>query len=53
MFVSRDRTVEAVRVPGSQLSRVASDHLPLIVDLHLAQSVPRPGSVSDSRQHGR
>jgi endonuclease/exonuclease/phosphatase family metal-dependent hydrolase len=35
VLVSRDFTVEAVHVPRSHLSRITSDHLPLIVDLRL------------------
>jgi endonuclease/exonuclease/phosphatase family metal-dependent hydrolase len=36
VFVNRRIVVEAVRTPGSRLARVASDHLPLVVDFRLA-----------------
>ena len=42
VFVSAGVVVEAVRTPLDPLSRVASDHLPLVVDLHLAASAQRP-----------
>ena len=35
VFVSRDIRVEAVDVPRSELTRLASDHLPLVVDLRI------------------
>ncbi len=35
VFVSEDLAVEKVRVPRTQLTQVASDHLPLVVDLRL------------------
>ncbi|WJG09172.1 endonuclease/exonuclease/phosphatase family protein [Aliiglaciecola sp. LCG003] len=35
VFVPNDVIVKEVRVPRTQLTRVASDHLPLIVDLYL------------------
>ncbi|HUZ13834.1 MAG TPA: endonuclease/exonuclease/phosphatase family protein [Caulobacteraceae bacterium] len=36
VFVNAKIVVEAVRTPLDPLSRVASDHLPLVVDFHLA-----------------
>ncbi|MFP4039252.1 MAG: glycosyltransferase [Desulfosudaceae bacterium] len=36
VFVSQDMTVQAVDVPSSALARIASDHLPLIVDVQPA-----------------
>jgi len=36
VFVSRGVTVEAVRTPLDPLSRLASDHLPLVVDFSLS-----------------
>jgi endonuclease/exonuclease/phosphatase family metal-dependent hydrolase len=35
VFVSRHFKIVRVRVPRNELTRVASDHLPLIVDLEL------------------
>jgi endonuclease/exonuclease/phosphatase family metal-dependent hydrolase len=35
IFVSRHFEVEKVRVPQNSLTRVASDHLPLVADLRL------------------
>jgi endonuclease/exonuclease/phosphatase family metal-dependent hydrolase len=35
VFVSRELEVMGVTVPRNQLSRLASDHLPLIVDLRV------------------
>lgn len=36
LFVSPDLTVETVQIPQSKLTRVASDHLPLLVKLRIA-----------------
>lgn len=41
VFVSAGVVVETVRTPLDPLSRVASDHLPLVVDFHLAASAQR------------
>jgi endonuclease/exonuclease/phosphatase family metal-dependent hydrolase len=38
VFVDSGLTVTDIEVPGSELVRVASDHLPLIVELHLPES---------------
>ena len=35
VFVSRSVVVEAVAAPFDPLSRIASDHLPLVVDFHM------------------
>jgi endonuclease/exonuclease/phosphatase family metal-dependent hydrolase len=35
LFVSPDLEVESVKIPQTKLTRVASDHLPLVVRLHL------------------
>jgi len=36
LFVSPDLSVESVQIPQTKLTRVASDHLPLVVKLRLA-----------------
>jgi len=55
IFVSRQFLVEKVQVPQNNLTRVASDHLPLIAELrlkkteaHLASSAPKEAEVSAS-----
>jgi endonuclease/exonuclease/phosphatase family metal-dependent hydrolase len=40
VFASEKVVIDAVRTPLDPLSRLASDHLPLIVDLSLARSAP-------------
>ena len=40
VFVSERVGVEAVRTPQDPLARLASDHLPLVVDLKLAGPAP-------------
>ena len=49
IFVSDGIVVEAVDIPSSSLTRVASDHLPLIADLHidLASIDPDHGALTD------
>lgn len=41
-FHNRGIEVIGARVPRSRLTRAASDHLPLLVDFHLAAAVERP-----------
>lgn len=41
VFVTPGIEVQGVEVPGSELARVASDHLPLVVTLRLPSSPPR------------
>jgi endonuclease/exonuclease/phosphatase family metal-dependent hydrolase len=36
VFASGELGVSAIRVPRTRLSRAASDHLPLVVDLFVA-----------------
>nr|WP_218280094.1 endonuclease/exonuclease/phosphatase family protein [Verrucomicrobium spinosum] len=38
VFISSHFTVEKLRVPRTQVTRVASDHLPLVADLRLSSS---------------
>jgi endonuclease/exonuclease/phosphatase family metal-dependent hydrolase len=40
VFASEQVVIDAVRTPLDPLSRLASDHLPLIVDLSLARRRP-------------
>jgi endonuclease/exonuclease/phosphatase family metal-dependent hydrolase len=40
VFASRTVAIDAVRTPLDPLSRLASDHLPLVVDLSLAARTP-------------
>ncbi len=44
VFASEAVVVDAVRTPLDPLSRLASDHLPLVVDLSLAAKSRRPAS---------
>ena len=41
VFVTEDLHVQSTRVIASRLARVASDHLPLVADLHLPDTLPR------------
>ena len=49
IFVGSDIAVEKVEIPSSSLTRVASDHLPLIADLHIdvASIDPDHGALTD------
>ena len=47
-FVSPDVRITGVRAPFSPLARMASDHLPLIVDFELEASASRSASASAS-----
>ena len=42
VFLGAGLDVVRIEVPRSQLARVASDHLPMVVDLKLTESKPRP-----------
>jgi endonuclease/exonuclease/phosphatase family metal-dependent hydrolase len=46
VFVERELSVERVAVPRSDLARVASDHLPLVVDVELAVGPGAEGRVA-------
>jgi endonuclease/exonuclease/phosphatase family metal-dependent hydrolase len=46
VFVSRGIAVRSVRTLGGKLARVASDHLPLVVDLDLAPAAARSGAAT-------
>jgi endonuclease/exonuclease/phosphatase family metal-dependent hydrolase len=48
VFVSRDVEVAAAMVPRSMLMRVASDHLPLVVDLMVEQKERREQESTES-----
>jgi endonuclease/exonuclease/phosphatase family metal-dependent hydrolase len=46
VFVSNDFSVQRIRVPRTRLSRVASDHLPLVVDVACGPCASRAGKES-------
>ncbi len=47
IFVSAHFGIRAVDIPRSELTRLASDHLPLVADLQLRSANTTPGSVLD------